>query len=97
MDILPNFQRIQHKLYLHFVKNDGKGAGGREGSLQKANEFKSGIWVEKEERRVNAKSLLGVLSLGIIKGTVITLIADGPDEKEAVTALKELIENNFGE
>ena len=39
--------------------------------IQKANEFKSGIWVEKEERRVNAKSLLGVLSLGIVKGTVV--------------------------
>lgn len=49
--------------------------------IQKANEFKSGIWVEKEERRVNAKSLLGVLSLGIVKGTTITLIADGPDAK----------------
>ena len=47
--------------------------------IQKANEFKSGIWVEKEERRVNAKSLLGVLSLGIVKGTTITLIADGVD------------------
>lgn len=45
--------------------------------IQKANEFKSSIWVEKEERRVNAKSLLGVLSLGIVKGTAITLIADG--------------------
>ena len=52
--------------------------------IQKANEFKSGIWVEKEDRRVNAKSLLGVLSLGIVKGTTITLIADGADEKEAV-------------
>ena len=37
--------------------------------IQKANEFKSSIWVEVEERRVNAKSLLGVLSLGIVKGT----------------------------
>ena len=41
--------------------------------IQKANEFKSGIWLEKDERRVNAKSLLGVLSLGIVKGTTITL------------------------
>jgi phosphocarrier protein HPr len=65
--------------------------------IQKANEFKSGIWVEKEERRVNAKSLLGVLSLGIVKGTTITLIADGVDEKEAVDALTSLIESNFGE
>ena len=49
--------------------------------IQKANEFKCGIWVEKDERRVNAKSLLGVLSLGIVGGTTITLIADGSDEK----------------
>ena len=56
--------------------------------IQKANEFKSSIWVEKDERRVNAKSLLGVLSLGIVKGTSINLIADGPDEKEAVEAGK---------
>ena len=65
--------------------------------IQKANEFKSGIWVEKEERRVNAKSLLGVLSLGIVKGTNIALIADGSDEKEAVDALVSRIQNNFGE
>ena len=65
--------------------------------IQKANEFKSGIWVEKEERRVNAKSLLGVLSLGIVQGTTITLIADGTDEKEAVDALADLIENQIGE
>ena len=58
--------------------------------IQKANEFKSGIWLEKDERRVNAKSLLGVLSLGIVKGTTITLLADGADEKEAVTALREI-------
>ena len=64
---------------------------------QKANEFKSGIWVEKDERRVNAKSLLGVLSLGITKGTTITLLADGSDEKEAVAALSELVSGNFGE
>ncbi len=65
--------------------------------IQKAHEFKSGIWVEKEERRVNAKSLLGVLSLGIVKGTTITLIADGSDENAAVDALSELIEHQLGE
>ena len=65
--------------------------------IQKANELKSGIWVEKDERRVNAKSLLGVLSLGITKGTTITLLADGSDEKEAVAALSELVSGNFGE
>lgn len=65
--------------------------------IQKANEFKCSIWVEKDERRVNAKSLLGVLSLGIVKGTAINLIADGADEKEAVEALVELISSNFSE
>ena len=65
--------------------------------IQKANEFKSSIWVEKDERRVNAKSLLGVLSLGIVKGTAINLIADGADEKEAVETLVALIDSNFGE
>ena len=65
--------------------------------IQKANEFKSGIWVEKDERRVNAKSLLGVLSLGIVKGTTISLIADGPDEEDAVNALVELIGSDFSE
>ena len=64
---------------------------------QKANEFKSSIWVEKEDRRVNAKSLLGVLSLGIVKGTAINLIADGPDEEAAISALVELINSEFSE
>ena len=65
--------------------------------IQKANEFKSSIWVEKEERRVNAKSLLGVLSLGIVKGTSIFIVADGPDEETAVNALADLISTNFSE
>ena len=65
--------------------------------IQKANEFKSSIWVERDERRVNAKSLLGVLSLGIAKGTKIALIADGPDEEDAVAALEELISSDFSE
>ncbi len=65
--------------------------------IQKANEFKCSIQVEREERRVNAKSLLGVLSLGIVKGTKILLIADGADENEAINALVELINSNFSE
>ena len=65
--------------------------------IQKASEFKCGIWVEKDQRRVNAKSLLGVLSLGTVGGTPITLIAAGSDENEAVEALAELINSNFGE
>ncbi len=65
--------------------------------VQKANSFKSSIWVEKEDCRVNAKSLLGVLSLGITKGTNITLIADGADENSAVDGLAELVDSEFGE
>ena len=65
--------------------------------IQKANEFKSSIWVEKEERRANAKSLLGVLSLGIMGGTQIRIIAGGTDEQEAVEALAKLVESGFSE
>ena len=65
--------------------------------IQKANSYRSSIWVEREDRRVNAKSLLGVLSLGVAKGMTITLIADGQDENAAVAGLVELIENGFAE
>ena len=65
--------------------------------IQKANEFKSSIWVEKEERRVNAKSLLGVLSLGIVGGTSIRIIADGADEDEAIETLAALVASDFSE
>ena len=65
--------------------------------IQKANEFKSSIWVEKEERRVNAKSLLGILSLGIVGGTTIRIIADGPDEEAAVKGLVDLVDSGFAE
>ena len=65
--------------------------------IQKANSFKASIWVEKDDRKVNAKSLLGVLSLGIAKGMTVTLIADGTDEEEAINGLVELVLNSFAE
>ena len=65
--------------------------------IQKANEFRSSIWVEKEERRANAKSLLGVLSLGITGGTDIRILADGQDEADAVDALSKLVSSGFAE
>ena len=65
--------------------------------IQKANEFKCSIWIEKDERRVNAKSLLGVLSLGVAKDTTINIIADGVDEVKAVDTLCELIDSDFEE
>lgn len=65
--------------------------------IQKANSYSSSIWVETGDRRANAKSLLGVLSLGISKGTSITLIAEGADEADAIAGLSELVENGFAE
>ncbi len=65
--------------------------------IQKANEFKSSIWIEKDDRRVNAKSLLGILSLGIVGGTKVRIIADGADEEAAVDGLIELIDSGFSE
>ena len=65
--------------------------------IQKANEFKSSIWVEKDSRRVNAKSLLGVLSLWIVGGTTINVIAGGGGEQEAFGALVHLVESGFAD
>ena len=63
--------------------------------IQKANAYKCSVWVEKEDRKVNAKSLLGVLSLGIAQGMTIKLIADGADETEALDGLQALIDTGF--
>ena len=65
--------------------------------IQKANSYKCSIWVEKEDCRVNAKSLLGILSLGISKDAIITIIADGADEEDAANGLVELVESGFAE
>ena len=65
--------------------------------IQKANSFKSYLWVECGDRRANAKSLLGVLSLGITKGTRITIIADGTDEADAIEGLSNLILTGFND
>ncbi|MBQ7256052.1 MAG: HPr family phosphocarrier protein [Oscillospiraceae bacterium] len=60
--------------------------------IQKANEFKSSIWLAVEDHKINAKSLLGVLSMGVNKGTSVSLIAEGPDEAEAVEALSDMLQ-----
>ena len=65
--------------------------------VQNAHKFKSNVWVESGDRKVNAKSLLGVLSLGIAKGMTISLIADGYDEEEAIADLAKLIDSGVGE
>ncbi len=65
--------------------------------IQKANTYRSGVWVVKDDRKVSAKSLLGVLSIGIAKGMTITLVADGDDEQSAIDGLVELIESGFND
>lgn len=65
--------------------------------IHSANDFKSNIWISRDDKKVNAKSLLGVLSLGISRGMSITITADGADEEEAVNSLVELILSNFEE
>jgi phosphocarrier protein HPr len=64
---------------------------------QTASQFKSEIWVEKNGRRVNAKSIMGVMMLAAAQGTVILIEATGEDEQAAIAALKTLINNFFGE
>ena len=59
--------------------------------VQKANEFESSIWVESSSRKMNAKSLLGIMSLGIVTGAVVTLSAQGADAEAAVNALEALL------
>jgi len=65
--------------------------------IQKANTYRSSVWVVKDDRKVSATRLLGVLSIGIAKGMTITLAADGEDEKEAIDGLVELIETGFND
>ena len=62
--------------------------------VQKANEFRSSIWLESENRRMNAKSLLGIMSLGIVTGAVVMLSAEGPDAEEAVNALDAMLQRD---
>ncbi len=62
--------------------------------VQKANEFESSIWLEYDNRKMNAKSLLGIIYLGIVTGTTVTLSASGPDAEEAVEALGALLQRD---
>ena len=62
--------------------------------VQKANEFDSSIWLESGNRKMNAKSLLGIMSLSIVTGVTVNLIAMGPDAEEAVSALEALLQRD---
>ncbi len=63
--------------------------------VQKANEFESNIWLESGSRRMNAKSLLGIMSLGIVTGATVNLIASGADAEQAISALEELLQRDI--
>ena len=60
--------------------------------VQEANRFVADIFLKKDDRQVNAKSIMGIMSLAIAHGTTITLIADGSDEEQALTSLAALVE-----
>ena len=62
--------------------------------VQKANEYECSIWLESSNRKMNAKSLLGIMSMGIITGTTVTLSAMGPDAEAAVNALDTLLQRD---
>ena len=62
--------------------------------VQKANEFECSIWLESGNRKMNAKSLLGIMSLGVVTGAVVTLSATGADENNAVEALEALLQRD---
>lgn len=64
---------------------------------QIAGQFKSGVWVSRNGRKVNAKSIMGVMMLAAAKGSKIGIETDGPDEEQAMRALQALIADRFGE
>ena len=63
--------------------------------VQKANEFESNIWLESGSRKMNAKSLLGIMSLGIVTGATVNLVASGTDAELAISALEELLQRDI--
>ena len=65
--------------------------------IHKSSNYKSSIWIEKDDRKANAKSLLGLLSLGISMGETVILAAEGDDEKVALEELEEYVNNDLGE
>jgi phosphocarrier protein len=65
--------------------------------VQTAGKFQSKIFVIKDGKKINAKSIMGIMAAGVAQGTSITIETDGPDEQDALTALVDLINNKFGE
>ena len=65
--------------------------------VQTASKFKSKVQIQPKPQTVDAKSILMIMSMGLVKGTEITIVADGPDEAQAAKALKDLVASKFGE
>lgn len=65
--------------------------------VQKASSFKSKVQLKAKGKTVDAKSILMIMSMGLVKGTEVTIVADGPDEADAVAQLKAMIDAKFGE
>ena len=64
---------------------------------QVANQFESEIWIEKNNKKVNAKSIMGVMMLAASQGSDVIITTQGPDEKEALNSIVDLINDYFGE
>jgi phosphocarrier protein HPr len=85
------------KLSVEIINKLGLHARASTKFTQSASQFKSEVWVEKNGRRVNAKSIMGVMMLAAAKGSIIDIEATGPDEEQALAALQALVNDYFGE
>ena len=85
------------KISLEIIKKLGLHARASTKLTQTASQFKSEVWIEKNGRRVNAKSIMGVMMLAAAKGSIIDIEANGADEDQAIAALQALVNNYFGE
>jgi phosphocarrier protein len=85
------------QLEIEIVNKLGLHARASAKLTQVAGKYQSEVWMSRNERRVNAKSIMGVMMLAAAKGTTVTIETSGPDEDEAMAALLELIRDKFGE
>ncbi|MFD0914651.1 HPr family phosphocarrier protein [Methylophilus luteus] len=85
------------KISLEIINKLGLHARASTKLTQTASQFKSEVWIEKNGRRVNAKSIMGVMMLAAAKGSIVEIEATGADEEQAIAALQTLINNYFGE
>jgi len=82
---------------IKIINNLGLHARASAKLTQVANQFKSDIWIEKNNKKVNAKSIMGVMMLAASQGSDITITTEGPDEQDALNSIIALINEYFGE